>query len=90
MVAGILVKAGSADVATNDVGAGALGAIQTDGYVTGYTGLTPGLPVYLSTTAGKLTQDLAGDLTTGDIVVQVGKAWDATTIKIEVVVRWAT
>jgi len=56
--------AGTGKVQVGNVYAGA-------NFITGLTGLAAGQPVYLSKTAGKLTNDVSA-FTTGDVVAEVG------------------
>lgn len=50
--------------------------------ISGFSGLTPGAPVYVSNTAGALTQSTSG-FTAGQFVYQVGYALTASVIRFE-------
>jgi len=58
------------------------GELHGEGIVSGFTGLTVGAPVYLSTTGGEVTQTAPS--ASGNIVQKVGTAWSATEVKFEV------
>lgn len=64
--------------------------VTTQGFTqSGFSGLTPGAPVYLSGTAGGVTQSTAG-FTTGEFLYRVGHALSATTIVFdpEFILEW--
>ena len=71
-------------VADNDGGTCFIDGDVTDvvysGRVTGYSSLTPGLPVYASTLAGQMQQ--ACTFGTGDYITEVGIAVSATEILV--------
>ena len=76
---GIVVAIGSAGATV--AAAGDRCDVCVFGPVTGYSGLTPGLPVYVSVTAGSMDQTLSA--TTGDFNVIIGYAESATTIFVQ-------
>jgi len=71
-------------VADNDGGTvftdGDVVDVVYNGRVTGYSSLTPGLPVYASTLAGQMQQ--AETFVTGDYITEVGIAVTATEILV--------
>jgi hypothetical protein len=65
------------------IAAAATGAFQTDGIISGLSGLTPGAIYYLSAaTAGLMT--VTAPSTTGQTVVRLGKALSATEFEINI------
>lgn len=80
--AAIATAAASSRVAGVVSTVGASGAIQASGLVSSANfittaGLAAGQPVYLSKTAGKLTNDVSG-FSTGDVVAEIGLAVSVT------------
>lgn len=62
---------------------GATATCYRTGSMSGFTGLTPGAPVYLSTVGG-ITQDVSTiEATSGNISQQIGVASSATTVEFE-------
>lgn len=69
--------------APNAISAASSGTIQTSGLITGIgSAWTAGAPVYLSTTAGALTQTAPSG--SGDVIVEVGIAKNATDLQINI------
>ena len=67
-----------AGLATSAISSGATGSVRISGVMTGFSGLTPGLPQYVSTTAGLLT-----DATPSNSVL-VGLALSSTDLLVNV------
>ena len=62
--------------------AGANARVRTDRIMTGFSGLTPAQPVYLSTTTGGITQ--TAPVNPGEMVQELGVALTTTDILIRV------
>jgi len=70
-------------VADATVATGAVGACQTDGVLSGLTGLTPGASYFLdATTAGAMTT--TAPITAGQFNVHLGTAISATELEISI------
>lgn len=64
----------------DNVTSGQNATVYLDGNITGLSGLTPGLPVFLGKTAGTFTQDVSS-YTTGDLFQDLGVASKTDTIR---------
>ncbi|UHG93321.1 hypothetical protein [Spirosoma oryzicola] len=70
-------------IVTANTASGAQATVYARIPVTGFSGLTPGAPVYLSSTqAGKVSQSAA--VGTGNFLQVVGTALDATTVQLAI------